>query len=119
MITSEQQPNKIPKISIITPVLNAKKTLEKAIKSVISQDYPNKEHIIIDGGSTDGTVDLIRQYKNHIAYWISEPDDSAARATNKGITIATGEIICFLFGDDWFEPHTFPKILIYSLSQRR
>ena len=96
----------LPKISIITPVLNAIKTFEKAVNSVIYQQYPHVEHIIIDGGSTDGTLELIHKYEKYIAYWSSEKDNSAAKAVNKGIKLASGEIICLLFSDDWYEPNT-------------
>jgi glycosyltransferase involved in cell wall biosynthesis len=65
---------KWPRISIVTPIYNQVKFIEGAIQSVLSQGYPNLEYIIIDGGSTDGSVDIIRKYKNQLAYWISEPD---------------------------------------------
>lgn len=90
------------KISIITVCFNSADTLEKAIKSVIDQDYSDKEYIIVDGGSTDGTVDVIKRYEKHITKWISEPDKGIFDAMNKGISMATGDVIAFLNSDDWY-----------------
>ena len=89
-------------ISIITVVLNAEKTIEKTIKSVISQSYKNFELIIIDGGSTDGTIDVIRKYNNKISYWISEKDKGIYYAMNKGIKKSSGNIIGILNSDDYY-----------------
>lgn len=75
------------KISIITVSYNAAATIEQTILSVIRQDYPNIEYIVIDGGSTDGTVDMIRKYEDQIAYWVSEPDAGIYDAMNKGIRL--------------------------------
>lgn len=88
------------KISIITVSYNALKTIEQTINSVVNQSYPNIEYIIIDGGSTDGTVDIIKKYKDKIAYWISEPDGGIYDAMNKGIKVATGDYIQILGADD-------------------
>ena len=92
----------LPKISIITPTYNQAMYLEKTILSVIEQKYPNFEYIIIDGGSTDGSVEIIKKYKNKLAYWISEKDNGQSDAINKGLKIATGEIMCWLNSDDLF-----------------
>lgn len=89
-----------PKISIITVCFNSVKTIEQTIDSVVTQTYPNIEYIIIDGGSTDGTVDIIRKYKDRISYWVSEHDRGIYDAMNKGICVATGEYIQFLGSDD-------------------
>ena len=89
-----------PLISIITVVYNGEALLEKTIKSVINQTYKNIEYIIIDGGSTDGTVDIIKKYKDQIFYWVSEPDKGLYDAMNKGIEIATGDFINFMNADD-------------------
>jgi glycosyltransferase involved in cell wall biosynthesis len=95
------------KISIITVVFNSKADLIKTMESVLSQTFNNIEHIIIDGGSTDGTVDIIRQNVNHIAKWISEPDKGIYDAMNKGIRMATGDYIGFLnAGDCYFNENT-------------
>ena len=88
------------KLTIITVSYNAVATIEQTISSVINQSYPNIEYIIIDGGSTDGTVDIIKKYKDKIAYWISEPDGGIYDAMNKGIKVATGEYVYFLGADD-------------------
>lgn len=90
-------------ISIITATYNAERTIENAIHSVLSQTYPNIEYIIIDGKSTDGTIDIINKHKNQINYFISEPDNGIYDALNKGIERATGDIIGFLHADDAFK----------------
>ena len=90
-------------ISIVTVSYNAVLTIEQTILSVINQTYPNVEYIIIDGGSTDGTVDIIKKYANKIAYWVSEPDKGIYDAMNKGGLKATGDFIQFLNAGDWFE----------------
>jgi glycosyltransferase involved in cell wall biosynthesis len=94
--------NKIkkPLISVITVVYNGSKTCEKTIKSVINQTYDNVEYIIIDGGSTDGTLDIIEKYEDKIDYWISEKDSGIYDAMNKGIKVANGDWIYFLGADD-------------------
>ncbi|AEE50739.1 glycosyltransferase family 2 protein [Haliscomenobacter hydrossis] len=89
-----------PKISIITPSYNQGKFIEETIRSVLLQNYPNLEYIIIDGGSTDDTVEIIQKYERWITYWISEKDDGQSHAINKGYRIATGEIINWLNSDD-------------------
>ena len=88
------------KISIVTVSYNAAETIEQTISSVVNQAYENIEYIIIDGGSTDGTVDIIRKYEDRIAYWVSEPDKGIYDAMNKGIDAATGDYIYFLGADD-------------------
>lgn len=90
-------------ISIVTVSYNAVLTIEQTILSVINQTYPNVEYIIIDGGSTDGTVDIIKKYEDKIAYWVSEPDKGIYDAMNKGGLKATGDFIQFLNAGDWFE----------------
>lgn len=89
-------------ITIITVTYNSSEYLERSFKSVFSQSYPNIEYIVIDGGSTDGTVDLIKKYQNKIKFWISEPDKGIYDAMNKGLFKANGEIIYFLNADDYF-----------------
>ncbi len=91
------------KISIITVVYNAVYTIERTIQSVLNQNYDELEYIVIDGGSSDGTVDVIRKYESDISYWISEPDGGIYNAMNRGIDIATGEVVAFLNSDDWYE----------------
>ena len=97
---------KNPKISIITVVFNAVNTIIDTIESVISQNYKNIEHIIIDGGSQDGTIDIINKYSANIKYFSSEADDGIYDAMNKGISVASGDIIGILNSDDFY-PNIF------------
>ena len=85
-----------PKISVVTVSYNAVETIEETILSIINQTYDKVEYIIIDGGSTDGTVDIIKKYADHLAYWVSEPDKGIYDAMNKGIDVATGDYINFM-----------------------
>lgn len=91
-----------PLISVVTVSYNAVSTIEQTILSVVNQTYPRLEYIIIDGGSTDGTVEVIKKYADRIAYWVSEPDKGIYDAMNKGIAVATGEWINFMNCGDWF-----------------
>lgn len=89
------------KLSVITVSLNSEEEIENTIVSVAEQTYENREHIIIDGGSQDSTVDIIRKYSKHLSYWVSEPDNGIADALNKGIEHATGDYILFINSDDF------------------
>jgi glycosyltransferase involved in cell wall biosynthesis len=93
-----------PLISVITIVLNGERYLERTIKSVIGQGYPNFEYIIIDGNSTDHTLDIIRKYDSEIDFWLSEPDNGISDGFNKGFSFSSGEFIAYLNSDDWYEP---------------
>lgn len=97
-------------ITIITIVLNDDKNIEKTLLSVINQNITEFEYIIIDGGSTDGTVDIIKKYENDIAYWSSEKDHGIVDAFNKGIKKATGDIIGLVNSGDFLEPDTLKKV---------
>lgn len=97
---SEIEVNNNPKISIITVSYNTARTIEQTILSVLNQTYSNIEYIIIDGQSTDSTVDIIKKYENKISYWVSEPDKGIYDAMNKGIQISSGDYIQFLGADD-------------------
>jgi glycosyltransferase involved in cell wall biosynthesis len=103
--------NNNTKISIITVVYNGEKYLEETIKSVINQTYQNIEYIIIDGGSTDGTIDIIKKYEDKIDYWISEKDEGISDAFNKGLNKATGDIIGLINADDYYNDNTVDLII--------
>lgn len=99
------------KISVITVVYNGAEYLEDTIKSVINQSYENVEYLIIDGGSKDGTVEIIKKYKDYLAYWISEPDDGLYFAMNKGIDKATGNWIIFMnCGDNFYDKDVLSRV---------
>ena len=99
-----------PKISVITITFNSAATLEETILSVTSQDYPDLEYVIIDGGSTDGTLDIIRKYQDKIQIVVSEPDRGISDAFNKGIARATGEIVGIINSDDIMLPAALQKV---------
>src|SRR5690554_2762648 len=97
------------KISILTPSYNSGPYIEKCIKSVLNQDYKNYEHIIVDGGSTDETLELLDKYKHLI--WISEKDNGQSDAMNKAFGMSTGDIIVYCNADDYFAENIFLHIL--------
>ncbi|MCP3964754.1 MAG: glycosyltransferase [Lentisphaerae bacterium] len=98
------------KISIVTICYNSAAHLEQAMHSVLEQDYDNFEYIVIDGGSTDGSVDIIRKYQDRLAYWVSEPDGGIYDAMNKGIVKASGDIVGMINSDDYYLPGAFQKV---------
>lgn len=93
-----------PRISIVTPSYNQGEYIEDTIRSVLLQGYPNLEYIIIDGGSQDNSVEIIKKYEKYLSYWVSEVDRGQSHAINKGFEHATGEIFCWLNSDDYFLP---------------
>ncbi len=99
-----------PKISIITPSFNQASYLEKTILSILNQNYPNTEMIIIDGGSTDKSVNIIKKYQEYIHYWVSEKDNGQTHALNKGFGIATGDIYGWQNSDDIYTPNAFKTV---------
>ena len=101
-----------PRFSIITPSFNRVDFLEKTIRSVLLQHYPNLEYIIIDGGSQDGSIELIQKYAPYLTYWISEPDKNQADALNKGLRRCTGDIIAFINSDDYYVPGALRRVAV-------
>lgn len=99
-ITMADMSSNLPKISVITPSFNDSKFLEQTILSVIGQGYPNLEYIIIDGGSTDGSVDIIKKYESKLSYWVSEPDKGMYYALQNGFAKSTGEVMGWINSDD-------------------
>lgn len=105
-----------PKISIVIPSFNQGSFIEDTLLSVISQNYPNLELIVIDGGSTDQTVDILKKFNPEIFYWVSEPDHGQTHALVKGFEMATGEIFGWLCSDDLHEPNTLKDVANYFCS---
>lgn len=108
---SDRNRSDYPLVTIVTVVFNGEQFLERTIQSVLNQTYKNIEYIIIDGGSKDGTLDIIRKYENQIDYWVSEPDQGLYHAMNKGIQLATGEIIGLINSDDWYLENTIDFVV--------
>ncbi len=99
-----------PRISIVTPSFNQGEFLERTILSVLNQHYPNLEYIVIDGGSEDGSIEIIKRYEKYLAYWISEKDNGQSDAINKGFQKSTGEIVAWLNSDDVYLPGTLHSV---------
>jgi glycosyltransferase involved in cell wall biosynthesis len=100
-----------PRLTVITPSLNQAQYLERALRSVLDQDYPNLEYIVMDGGSKDGSVEILRRYDDRLAHWVSEPDDGQAWAINRAIERSTGEVIAYINSDDYYLPGAFDAAL--------
>jgi glycosyltransferase involved in cell wall biosynthesis len=99
-----------PRITVVTPSYNQGAYVERTLRSVLLQHYPNLEYIVIDGGSTDESSSVIKHYESHLASWVSEPDGGQADAINKGLRMATGEIVCWLNSDDFYFPGTLDLV---------
>ena len=106
------------KVSVITTVLNSVDTLPEAFESLWAQDYPDIEHVVIDGGSTDGTVEFINAHRDRVGYFSSESDDGLYDAFNKGIQAASGDLVGFLHADDLFASPTTISNLVSELQTR-
>ncbi len=108
----------LPKLSIIVPSYNQGEYIEETLLSIINQDYPGKELIVIDGGSTDNSVDIIKKYEQQITYWVSEKDEGQSHAINKGFELATGDYIAWMNSDDIYYENAFKKIFsIYNIEK--
>ena len=107
----------LPKVSIITPSFNQGRFLEDSIRSVLEQDYPNIEYIVVDGGSKDESIEIIKKYQNHFAWWVSEKDKGHADALNKGFSHATGEILAWLNSDDIYFPSAVSEAVSVLISR--
>ncbi len=105
-----QTANPSPRISIITPSFQQASFIGETIDSVLSQGYPNFEYIIIDGGSTDGSVEIIKKYEKHLAFWVSEKDRGQTHAINKGLQRASGSILAYLNSDDYYLPGALERV---------
>jgi len=103
----------IPHIAIVTPSYNQGQFIEETIRSVLLQGYPNLEYIVIDGGSTDNSIDIIQKYAKFLTYWVSEPDRGQSDAINKGFARSTGEIMGWLNSDDYLAPSALFKLASY------
>lgn len=115
MIKLERKANSLT-ISVVIACLNAEKTIERTLRSIKEQDYPNLEAIIVDGASTDKTLEIVRQYGQFVSHTISEKDHGVAEAINKGFRLATGDIRCYLNADDCFAPRALHRIAEEFLS---
>lgn len=106
----EGSAQRLPRISVVTPSFNQRDYVDTTLTSVLDQHYPELEYVVIDGGSTDGSVDVIRRHEDRLAYWVSEPDGGHADALNKGFARTSGEIMCWINSSDMYFPWTLSVV---------
>jgi len=112
------EPKYYPKISIVTPSFNQGDFIEETINSILNQNYPNLEYIIIDGGSTDNTISILNKYSSYLYFWISEKDNGQSDALNKGFKIATGEICAYINSDDLYLDNIFWEVANHFINKK-
>lgn len=101
----------LPRLTVITPSLNQARYLERTLRSVLDQDHPDLEYIVMDGGSTDGSVEILRRYDDRLDYWVSQPDGGQSWAINRAIERSTGDVIAYINSDDYYLPGAFDTSL--------